>query len=64
MRTLDLTASRAGIQILDVLQSLAGHLPMTLLHVGGFLLRHCPQDGIPKPRQQAGDIQGEGGGPP
>lgn len=64
MGAFDLATSRAGAEILHVLQGLSSHLPMTLLHVRGLFLGHGPEDGIPDPRQQAGDIQGERGGSP
>lgn len=55
MGTLDRATRRTCVQALDVLESLAGHLPVTLLHVRGLLLRHRAQDRLPQARQQAGD---------
>lgn len=57
MGTLDLATTRAFIKTLHIFESLAGHLSMTLLHVGGLLLRHGAQDGIPKIREDRRDIE-------
>lgn len=48
MGTLDLATARAFIKTLHVFEGLAGHLSVTLLHVGGLLLRNGAQNGIPK----------------
>lgn len=48
MGTLDLATAWAFIKALHILEGLAGHLSMTLLHVGGLLLRNGAQDRIPK----------------
>lgn len=57
MSTLDLATARASIKALHVFEGLAGHLSMTLLHVGGLLLRNGAQDGIPKIGEEGWDIE-------
>lgn len=48
MGTLDLATAWAFIKTLHILEGLAGHLSMTLLHVGGLLLGNSAQDRVPK----------------
>jgi hypothetical protein len=66
MSPLDLTAAGALVEILCVLQGLAGHLAMTLLHVRGLLLRYGAKHRLPEVGEQRrnrnGDGQGKRGG--
>lgn len=62
MSPLDLTTPGALVQTLDILQGLARHLPMSLLHVGGLLLRDRAEDGLPEIRQEWRDGDGDGEG--
>lgn len=66
MSPLDLTAAGTLIQILCVLQGLAGHLAMALLHVRGLLLGNGAKHRLPEVGEQRrngnGDGQGERGG--
>jgi hypothetical protein len=55
----DLTAAWALVQRLDILQGLAGHLTVTLLHVGGLLLGDGAEDGFPKIGEERGDSDGD-----
>lgn len=65
MSPLDLTAAGALVQILCVLQGLAGHLAMAFLHVRGLLLGDSAQHRLPEVGEQRrnrnGDGQGESG---
>lgn len=58
MGTLDLTTARAFNEVGRILKRLAGHLAMTLLHVGGLLLRDGAQDRFPQIRQNSWDVEG------
>lgn len=57
MGTLDLATAWAFIKALHILEGLSGHLSMTLLHVGGLLLRNGAQDRVPKIREKRWDIE-------
>lgn len=62
MGALDLAASWTLVQRLDVFQSLAGHLTVALLHVGGLLLGDGAEDGFPEIGEERGDSDGDGEG--
>lgn len=62
VRALHLPTSGACAETLDVLQSLASHLPMTLLHVRGLLLGDGAENRVPKALHDPGDVQGDGCG--
>ena len=57
MCALHLATSWAGVEILHVPQSLACHLPMASLHVGGLLLGHGTKDRSPDVRKQTRNRQ-------
>lgn len=57
MLPLDLAAAWTLAQRLNVLKSLSGHLPVSLLRVRRLLLGHCPQDGLPDAAKPGGDVE-------
>ena len=46
---------------MDILESLAGHLPVSLLRMRGLLLRHCSQDGLPDVVEEGRKVERESG---
>lgn len=62
MRALHLATSGACAETLDVLQSLASHLSMTLLHVRSLLLGDGAENRVPKTLHDSGNTQGNSGG--
>lgn len=49
---LEVTASRAPVEMCHILERLAGHLPVSLLHVRRLLLGHGAQDALPDVLEQ------------
>lgn len=64
MGPLDLTTAGACIEVIHILQGLACHLPVALLHMGGLLFRNSAEDGVPEVGEQRrnGDRDGQGEG--
>jgi hypothetical protein len=57
--TLDLTTAWALDEVGRILEGLAGHLAMALLHMGGLLLGDGTQDRFPQIRQNSRDVEGD-----
>ena len=61
MSPLDVAATRAFTEALDILQSFSSHLPMSFLHVRGLFLRDGAEDGIPEVGEQRRNSDGDSG---
>jgi hypothetical protein len=60
MSPFDLTAAGALVKILCVLQGLAGHLTVALLHVRGLLLGNSAKHRLPEVGEQRRNRNGDG----
>ena len=59
MRPLGCATARALAEIVDILESLAGHLPVSLPRVRNLILWHCSENRLPNVVQQRGKLQAD-----
>lgn len=59
MCPLDGATPRAFAQVVDILESLSRHLPMSLARMRGLVLGYCPQDRLPDVAQQTGYVDAD-----
>ena len=60
MGPLDLTTAGASVETFHILQGLACHLPMALLHMRGLLFWNSAEDGVPEVDEQRRNCDRDG----